>query len=556
MKNAIGNQDICISAIYAKCTTAERRDLWESLEEDNLKLPILGSLVLTSPGAIIEALEREFGRDWIEFVSRSMGSRIQELLLQRSSIASYLSSLLPKGTLKLIEKHLANFFWGSSQDHKNYHWSSWVNHSVPCDEEGIGTKNMIDFSNTLAMKRWRRFRTSNSLWANIVRNKYCIRSHVVGKKWALGDSHAWKPMLQVSEEAEKHMLWQVNFGTSFFWWDNWTYKGPLAHQAPELAKSSKLLVKQFIKQGRGDLDKLRRTLPNHLCEIIRKIEIGNPEKEDQVSWDLTENGNYSNKTAWNLVRSITAKQPLINKTLNHVFSQGAAASNIWNQFGAPLGIKHSHLPIRHVINSWWLLTFPWKDFCHNLVKLQPVSRILVVCWNKPESGYLKLNTDGSFNKSNGKAGLGGALRDENGQLVKASSIPIQCTNHNIAEARAALYGVNWSIQNGHTNLVIELDSMVITEMLKDKKAGNFRLNRIIEETSDKLKHATVKFTHCYREANQLADWLAKMAMNSHDNNIYLSDQEHSNGAKGSFLLDKRQVPSMRSKFDKANFFVS
>lgn len=68
---------------------------------------------------------------------------------------------------------------------------------------------------------------------------------------------------------------------------------------------------------------------------------------------------------------------------------------------------------------------------------------------------------------------------------------------------------------------------------------------IIKMTSDSLNNATVKFNHCYREANQLTNWLAKMVSNSEDSNRYLSEQELPNGAKGPFLLNKRQVPSIR-----------
>ncbi|WMV20176.1 hypothetical protein MTR67_013561 [Solanum verrucosum] len=67
---------------------------------------------------------------------------------------------------------------------------------------------------------------------------------------------------------------------------------------------------------------------------------------------------------------------------------------------------------------------------------EPIPKLLVVCWQKPEQGLLKLNTDGSFNISNGKAGHGGALRDEEGELIKAFSVPIECFSHNETEAKA------------------------------------------------------------------------------------------------------------------------
>lgn len=78
------------------------------------------------------------------------------------------------------------------------------------------------------------------------------------------------------------------------------------------------------------------------------------------------------------------------------------------------------------------LTFPWNDFCHKLEKLQPMTRISTLCWRNPELGYLKLNTDGSFNNQNDIAGLERADIDENRQLVIAFSISSQCISHNIA----------------------------------------------------------------------------------------------------------------------------
>ncbi|KAH0696221.1 hypothetical protein KY290_013579 [Solanum tuberosum] len=131
-----------------------------------------------------------------------------------------------------------------------------------------------------------------------------------------------------------------------------------------------------------------------------------------------------------------------------------------------------------------------------------------------------------------------------------------CASHDIAEAKATWFGGKWCKQNGYTNIIVELDSLLITNMLKEKTASSFRLNRIMEATSSILDLASIKFEHCYREANQLADWLAKMAMNSQTSNIYLSAQQLPKAAKGLLIMDKRQVPSIRSKVDKEIFFVS
>lgn len=73
----------------------------------------------------------------------------------------------------------------------------------------------------------------------------------------------------------------------------------------------------------------------------------------------------------------------------------------------------------------------------------------------------------------------------------------------------------------YTNLNIELNSLLIIEMLKDRKANSFKLNKVIKDTS----------------------------------NIFLLSQQLSKGAKGPFLIDKRQILNIRSKFDKANFYV-
>ncbi|WMV26459.1 hypothetical protein MTR67_019844 [Solanum verrucosum] len=80
--------------------------------------------------------------------------------------------------------------------------------------------------------------------------------------------------------------------------------------------------------------------------------------------------------------------------------------------------------------------------------------------------------DGSFNMNDGRAGLGGALSYEHGELIMTFSIAGQCSSHNIAEAKATWFGSKWCKQNGYTNIIMELDSLLIINMLKKNKASS------------------------------------------------------------------------------------
>lgn len=71
-----------------------------------------------------------------------------------------------------------------------------------------------------------------------------------------------------------------------------------------------------------------------------------------------------------------------------------------------------------------------------------------------------------------------------------------------------------------------------------------------------MNQFNLKATHCFSEANQVADYLAKKASATEITENYFSFQQLSKGAKGPFLLVKDHISSIRSKYDKFNFFVS
>ncbi|XP_070022747.1 uncharacterized protein [Nicotiana sylvestris] len=152
-------------------------------------------------------------------------------------------------------------------------------------------------------------------------------------------------------------------------------------------------------------------------------------------------------------------------------------------------------------------------------------------------------------------GVGGALRRDNGDIITAFSFLYSCNNHNPAEAYAAFFGITWCIQNGHTSFTLEMDSLLVIDMLKGEKETNYIMANITEGITQMRSTTNININHCYREANQLADRLAKLANKAQNGAFFFSSQQLPKAAKGPFLLDKSQVPSIRIKYDKANFFL-
>ncbi|XP_070050170.1 uncharacterized protein [Nicotiana tomentosiformis] len=189
-------------------------------------------------------------------------------------------------------------------------------------------------------------------------------------------------------------------------------------------------------------------------------------------------------------------------------------------------------------------------------RLKPIPIWKSVLWEMPPHGKLKLNTDGSFNMHNGKAGIEGIPRNEEGGFVMAFSIPIYCSSSSGAELKAIKFGCEWCKNKGITNFMAEIDSMVIWDMLQNKKLDNNILRKGDEDLIDILEKNNGSINHCFREANQVAYWFAKEATTSTECIIHTDFRQFPRATKGPFFMDMWQVPSFRIRYEKSNFFVS
>ncbi|XP_015075597.1 uncharacterized protein LOC107019727 [Solanum pennellii] len=138
-----------------------------------------------------------------------------------------------------------------------------------------------------------------------------------------------------------------------------------------------------------------------------------------------------------------------------------------------------------------------------------------VKWEKPHQPFLKLKTDGSALDNPGKIGGGGIVRDHQGNMIYAFTIPLGIGTNNQAEIQAASHGLDWCIQHGYRKIHLEVDWELVTHWLLNQTNPPWNLQQYILEIHN-LVHQLEQFklTHIYREANNTADRLSKYSHNT------------------------------------------
>lgn len=155
-----------------------------------------------------------------------------------------------------------------------------------------------------------------------------------------------------------------------------------------------------------------------------------------------------------------------------------------------------------------IFSIPWN--VEHVISI-PVSVQSSDEWKAPPEGYYKLNFDGAVNPRAQTAGIGGIIRDANGEMIAAftgrASHPME------AELQALVEGLLISQRKGIRKIIIECDCLVIVKNLE--KLGNLQSWAIttswkeLLDTLEKFDNWEVKF--CRRTENRIADILAKIA---------------------------------------------
>ncbi|XP_019104362.1 uncharacterized protein LOC109134751 [Beta vulgaris subsp. vulgaris] len=132
-------------------------------------------------------------------------------------------------------------------------------------------------------------------------------------------------------------------------------------------------------------------------------------------------------------------------------------------------------------------------------------------WSPPNEDVLKVNFDGS-KLDNGQAAYGFVIRNSNGEVLMARAKALGVyPSILMAEAMGLLEGIKGaiSLQNWSRKIIFEGDNIAVINAMSPSATGPWTIANIILDAGALLGHfQEVKFQHCYREANRLADFMA------------------------------------------------
>lgn len=139
----------------------------------------------------------------------------------------------------------------------------------------------------------------------------------------------------------------------------------------------------------------------------------------------------------------------------------------------------------------------WHQMCELVEKLRPKAIVKTITWIKPQIDQIKINSDSYF-EHNGKVGIDDIARDDKGNFLFVFAAPVQCKEHNSVEVMAGQFATKWLKNIGYTKGIVEIDSLMIVNMMKEKTSNNIDLKVVVEDSTNLIDDTEISFSHCYR----------------------------------------------------------
>ncbi|XP_077232005.1 uncharacterized protein LOC143865715 [Tasmannia lanceolata] len=111
---------------------------------------------------------------------------------------------------------------------------------------------------------------------------------------------------------------------------------------------------------------------------------------------------------------------------------------------------------------------------------------------------------------NDGAGLGGVIRDSEGEIVVLFSTEAPKEDIFMLELEAIYKGIQLASSRGYDRIWLESDSLVAVQIISDQVEPPWKSVKILQQIKEKISSfSSWKISHIWREANSAADYLSK-----------------------------------------------
>ncbi|CAN1192031.1 Putative ribonuclease H protein At1g65750, partial [Linum perenne] len=347
-----------------------------------------------------------------------------------NSIPSFVmqTTYLPVSLCDQIDRKIRNFIWGSTDGARKIHNVNWQTVCKPKCMGGFGLRSARELNEAFLMKiAWGVFSRPGDLWVKVLLTKYMKHSaNGMCLKRRSGYSAIWRGVLSVWEETLNGLQWSIRNGRrTKFWTDVWLDSGVTLIDFPLNIQG----VNPSISVG---------------GMIPPRSDAG----EDFLVWGLEENGKFSIKSAYGLLKDFRLDE------------QNGRWQKVWKWKG-PNRIKHFMWIVMH--------------------------------------GKLLTNTE-----RNNRAAAGGIIRDCGGNYVSSYAINLGSCSIMRAELRGIIEGMKIAWDKGIRRLCIQTDSQAAVLLLTSNDGRLYRHMSLVEQFLDwRNRDWEVLIQHVYCEANNV-----------------------------------------------------
>ncbi|XP_057760081.1 uncharacterized protein LOC130980412 [Arachis stenosperma] len=516
-----------------------------------LGVPLLHSRVTDSTyKSIINNLEARLNGWKARTLSLAGRATLVKSIL--TSLPSYTmqTALLPSSTCNLIDSNCRKFLRGKTGQVKKTHLLSWRKVNKPKNSGGLGIRHAKDLNHAFMMKMgWGLATKKDCLWARVLRSKYKCGNDiipVVGRK--KNDSNIWKG------------IWDWDANKLRTWLPEELVEKIIAMTPPSPWKDDDQLAWNLSSDGTFKLRSAYNSLdrnPSMPVQVFKYVWKWNgPERIRYLLWLVANEAILTNATRARRHMTNIANCPRCNaeeETTIHILRDCQFAKKVWSSLVPQDHLSeffNTDLPEWILINlsqrGNWPCTFGmgisalWYDrnklvfegkisapgmvaisihkrttevlncLRKNLIKEQANRSDHLIRWIPPPESIIKINVDGLFYSHNNNAACGGVFRDQWGRFLKGFSCNLGSCSIMHAELWAVIKGLQIAMANDIHHVIIESDSKMALNFVRNGCLDSHPCATLIKDINILAgRIPSIKWNHIFREANTVADCLAK-----------------------------------------------